>query len=205
MPQSFKQLWFIFLFLLSAIMIQACAKQPYLEITYQLPAPSASQKGYEVYLMVKDNRKDTLLFGPAAQKEFQTFTGIYALTVVGVDKKRSTIGTYQLEQLFEKTLETRLQNMGVEVFKEHIDQKPVLQIDIKTFKIELVNHKWRANVAYEASLTADGKNIVKETVSGKAERVKLVGSKAAQRVVGELFSDIINRLDINRLFDQLIL
>ena len=80
-----------------------------------------------------------------------------------------------------------------------------MQVEIKIFKIDLINRKWKANVSYETSLTADGKNIVKETVSGKAERVKLVGSKAAQEVVGDLFTDMINRLDINRLFDQLIL
>lgn len=199
---SFKYLCITLCLFLSVIMITSCAKQPYMEMAYNLPAPSASQIGSQVCLTVSDVRTDPELFGDAAQKEFQNFTGIYALTVVSVDKKRSSLGAYKLEELFQKTLEIRLENMGAEVLQACGEETPVMQVEIKTFKIELINRKWRANVAYIANLTADGKNIIKETVSGKAERIKLVGSKAAQRVVGELFTDMINRLDINRLFDQ---
>lgn len=190
---------------LGMMMIQTCAKKPYLELTYQLPAPSASQSGRKVCLSVVDARQDKELFGVNAQKEFPNFSGFFHLNVVTLDKKSSQIGAYELEQLFQKTLEKRLQNMGVDVLKKCSEQVPVMQVAIKAFKIDLVDRKWRAGVKYEAGLTADGNSFVKETVSGKAERVKLVGSKAGQTVAGELFTDMINRLNINRLFDQSML
>lgn len=192
----------VFLLFLSMVMLQACAKKPYLELEYQLPAPSAALKASQTCLKVKDIREDPEIFGNAAKKEFENFSGFFSLSVVSVDKKRSQIGAYELAQLFQKTLEKRLQNMGVEVLKECAEGKPVLQAQVKIFKIDLVEGRWRADVSYEAGLTRDGKNIVKEAVSGKAERVKLVGGKAAQRVVGELFTDMINRLDIYRLFAE---
>jgi uncharacterized lipoprotein YajG len=184
------------------MMIQACAKKPYIDLTYQLPAPSASQAGKQVCLSVVDSRQERELFSNTAKKEFENFTGFFNLTVVGIDKKRSQIGAYELEQLFQKTLEQRLQNMGVDVLKACDGQYPTIQVTIKTFKIDLADRKWKAQVSYETSLTTDGKNFIKESVTGKADRVKIVGSKAAQTVVGELFTDMINRLNINRLFDQ---
>lgn len=193
---------FFVLFFGMAMMIQGCAKKPYIDLNYQLPAPSASQKGKKVCLTITDKRQDPDLFGETAGKEFQNFTGFFNLTVVDTDQKSSQVGAFELEQLFQRAMEKRLQNMGIEVLSKCSDQQLAMQVTIKTFKINLANQRWKAQVSYEASLTADGKNFVKETVTGKGERVKLMGTKAAQTVVGELFSDMINRLDINRLFDQ---
>ena len=193
------------LFFFIAMIICGCASKPYLDLTYQLPAPSASQKGNLVCLTVKDARQNKTLFSNAAKKEFQNFNGLFNLSIVDINKKQSQLGTYKIEELFQKTLGKRMQNMGIKVQKGCLDQKPVMQVDIKKFKIDIVNHRWKASVGYEAIFTRDGKKKVKETISGNAERIKIVGSKAAQSVVEELFTDMINRLDINRLFDQSIL
>ena len=58
---------------------------------------------------------------------------------------------------------------------------------------------------YEANLTKDSQIIARETVRGSAERVKIIGSREAEKVVGDLFSDILNRLDIEKLFEQAML
>jgi len=184
------------------LMFQACAQKPYLELAYQLPAPTATQAGKKVCLKVNDVRKDKELFSENAKKEFQNFTGYFNLTIVSTDEKSTQVGAYELQQLFQKTMEKRLQNMGIDVLQECSGLQPIMQVDIKRFKIDLVERKWKARVAYEVSLTPDSKNIIKESVSGNAERGRLVGSKAAEKVVGELFTDMINRLNIDRLFDQ---
>jgi hypothetical protein len=38
--------------------------------------------------------------------------------------------------------------------------------------------------------------------SGEAERLKTVGHGAADKVMSELFTDTVNRLDIRRLFER---
>jgi hypothetical protein len=79
---------------------------------------------------------------------------------------------------------------------------PVFQIKIDRFHIKLVGQKWLADVSYEASLTKDSLLIAREVVSGSAERVKIMGSGGAEKVIGEIFTEMINRLDVERLFAQ---
>lgn len=196
-----KLFWSIFLLLVSTL-IQACAAKPYLAMSYQLPAPSASQIGKKACLTVADTRDSTEIFEDSARKVFKDFNGTFNLTVLSIDDKSRGYGNIELEMLFQKALEERLRNMGIEILSTCSDQQPSMRVEIKIFKINLSSHKWKAKVAYEASLTTDGRKTVKESVTGNAERVKLVGSKAAETAVAGLFTDVINRLDINRLFDQ---
>jgi len=77
-----------------------------------------------------------------------------------------------------------------------------LHIDINRFYISLIGNKWLADVGYKASLMKDGQRIASETVTGSAERPKVVGRGGAEKVIGEIFTDVINQLDIERLFRE---
>jgi hypothetical protein len=59
-----------------------------------------------------------------------------------------------------------------------------------------------ADISYEASLTQDTQLVAREVVTGSAERLKMIGSGGAEKVIGEIFTDMINRLNIERLFQQ---
>ena len=78
----------------------------------------------------------------------------------------------------------------------------VLRIDINQFRINLVGQKWMADVGFEAKLIEGQQTISRETVSASAQQVKIMGSAGAEEVIGEIFTDAINRLNIERLFDQ---
>jgi hypothetical protein len=78
----------------------------------------------------------------------------------------------------------------------------VFQITINQFQINLIGQKWMADISYEASLTQDTQLVAREVVSGSAERLKMIGSGGAEKVIGEIFTDMINRLNIERLFQQ---
>ena len=58
-------------------------------------------------------------------------------------------------------------------------------------------------ISYEAKLLKEGKVLATRTVSGQAERFKLIGRDEADRAMGEIFSDMINRLDVVGLFKSL--
>jgi hypothetical protein len=66
----------------------------------------------------------------------------------------------------------------------------------------LIGQKWMADISYEASLTQDTQLVAREVVTGSAERLKVMGSGGAEKVIGEIFTDMINRLNIERLFQQ---
>jgi hypothetical protein len=42
--------------------------------------------------------------------------------------------------------------------------------------------------------------LASQLISGKAERVKLIGRGAAEKVIGEIFSEIVNKMDVYKLF-----
>jgi hypothetical protein len=205
MKNRFRFIRYIGLAAFLAISTASCAKKSYINVAYQLPAPSASLMGKKIRLEVKDLRSNTEIFGAPAKEEFKYFTGLFSLSVVDVDKQSTVIGAYELVALFRQTLKTRLENMGVQVADSGHQDLPLMEVAVKSFKIDLVGRTWKADVSYEASLTRDNRLIAREAVSGSAERVKLMGSGAAERIIGELFSELINRLDIQRLFAQAML
>jgi hypothetical protein len=75
-----------------------------------------------------------------------------------------------------------------------------MAVHLNEFRLSLSKNKWVATVGYKVSLSGDPNTVVSETISGSAERVKVVGSGAAEKVLGEIFSDSLNRLDVVALF-----
>jgi hypothetical protein len=57
-------------------------------------------------------------------------------------------------------------------------------------------------MAYEARLMKEGELRTKQMKSGEGERLKLLGRKEADTVVGETFTDMVNQLNVERLFQQ---
>jgi hypothetical protein len=104
--------------------------------------------------------------------------------------------------LFETAMKQRLQKLGVEVAGSPSPSVPLFLVKINQFRINLVGQKWLADVSYEVSLTQEKQLVAREVVTGSAERVKIMGSGGAEKVIGEIFTDMINRLNIERLFEQ---
>lgn len=188
------------LFILLATM--GCSKKSYIDIYYMLPHLSNSLAGKKVYLEIKDFRKDKVIFTKAASENFNYFTGLFSLTLKEDRKKDLLLGAYELPNIYEEAFKQRLKTLGIDLVKEKSNEVQTFEVVLKEFKIDLVKHKWVADVSYEASLIKDSQVIAREIVRGKTERFKLIGSREAEKAISELFSEIINKLDINRLFGQ---
>lgn len=188
--------------LLVSLSLFSCAKKSYIDVDYQLPAVGDTLTGRTVFVETRDTRSDTRIFNARAQDKFKYFTGLFALALTLPDDQQKTLGAYELPMLFETALKKRLQKLGVETTTGPSRDIPVFQIKINQFHIKLVGQKWLADVSYEASLTKDSLLIAREVVSGSAERVKIMGSGGAEKVIGEIFTEMINRLNIERLFAQ---
>ncbi|WP_372681207.1 hypothetical protein [Desulfosarcina sp.] len=180
----------------------ACAKKPYIDVDYRLPSAADTLSGRTVYVETRDLRSDTEIFNKRANENFEHFTGLFTLSLVTPDDQSKILGAYALPKLFEMALTQRLKNLGVAVADAPSRSAPVFQIDINQFHINLVGQKWMADISYEVSLTQNSQLVAREVVSGSAERLKVMGSGGAEKVIGEIFTDMINRLNIERLFQQ---
>ncbi len=188
--------------LLVATLCFSCAKKSYIDVDYRLPATADSLTGRTVFIETRDLRSETEIFNKRAKENFEHFTGLFSLSLIMPDDQSKILGAYPLPKLFETALKQRLQKLGVAASTSPSPSIPVFQININQFHINLVGQKWMADISYEVSLTQDTQLVAREVVSGSAERLKVMGSGGAEKVIGEIFTDMINRLNIERLFQQ---
>jgi hypothetical protein len=187
--------------LLIAALIGACASKSYINLTYNLPVATDDLKGKRVFLDCKDQRTDKKMFGPKAQAEFKHFTGLFSLSV-DQGKKPFVAGAFDLTSLFNEAFNRRLKNLGTEVIPTKEKATPVIEINIKKFHLDLVDRKWVTSIRYEARLLKDSRLMATENISADAERVKVIGSGDAEKILGEIFTDSVNRLNLRKLLDQ---
>jgi uncharacterized lipoprotein YajG len=180
----------------------ACAKNSYIDVSYHLPPAAGTLAGHTVFIETRDLRSNTEVFNARAKADFEDFTGLFSLSVNTPDEQQSVVGAYTLPKLFETALKRRLQNQGVEIAKQQSAEIPVFRITINRFRINLIGQKWKTDISYEASLTRNSQLTARETVTGNAERLKLIGSGGAEKVLSGIFTEMINRLNIEQLFQQ---
>jgi hypothetical protein len=81
------------------------------------------------------------------------------------------------------------------------NDSPVVVIVVKKFFLDLVKHNWIGRIAYDAKLLVDGRVKVTRSIEGSARRLNALGRADADTLVGELFTDCVNRLDLHGLFE----
>ena len=188
--------------LLVAALCFSCAKKSYIDVDYRLPTTADTLTGRTVFVETRDLRSETEIFNKRAKDKFEHFTGLFALSLAMPEDQHKVLGAYTVPLLFETALKQRLQALGVKTTGEPSPEVPTFQIKINQFSIKLIGQKWLADVSYEASLTQDTQLVAREVVTGSAERLKVMGRGGAEKVIGEIFTEMINRLDIEQLFQQ---
>lgn len=188
--------------LIAATLSCSCAKKAYIDVDYRLPPGSGTLDGRTVFVETRDLRSDTEIFNARAKEKFDHFTGRFALSLQMADGQQKLLGAYTLPILFETALKQRLQKLGVTVNENPSADIPVFQIKIHRFNIHLVGQKWLADISYGVNLAQATQKVAREVVTGSAERLKVMGSGGAEKVVGEIFTEMINQLNIERLFQQ---
>jgi ABC-type uncharacterized transport system auxiliary subunit len=183
--------------------IGACSSdKQFLIINYQLPAPSEALTGKRVQLTVTDDRADKAFLSDSARKSLLSFNDTYSLVVLKQDGSGNLLGVYDLAQLLSQIFTQRMTNMGMQVVPTAESADFKLEIKLKEFKLDLASQKWVANMNYQADLLKDESVRAMETVSGSAERLRLLKKSDAEKVLGELLTDMANKLDLVRLFQQ---
>jgi len=187
---------------LLGVLVVACATKSYINVIYRLPLSSYDLKGKKVFLEIKDVRSVKTIFSEKAKTKFKNFTGLFMFSLSEGGKKNFIVGAFDLPSLFKEAFSRRLENMGIEVLTEPKKTDPVIEIVMQNFLLDLVDRKWVAEISYEARLIKDNKLLATETISGNAERFKVFSQGDAEKVLGEIFTTVVNRLDFRKLFQQ---
>lgn len=188
------------LFLLTGVV--SCATVPELNVSYRLPPKSDELKGKKVFFGFEDVRKSKDLIGGGARESFKNFSGNISFSLARGDEPGFKMGVYDIPSLFREVFERRLEYLGVEVVSSRTESEIEMVIVLKDFLLDLIDRKWTVTIAYEARVRKDGEVLASQMISGEAERLKLVGRGDADKVMGEIFTDMVNRLDVARLFQQ---
>ena len=179
-----------------------CASTSYIEVTYQLPAPQQSIAPRTVSLQVVDKRPADTIAGPHSKEELEHFTGLFSLYMTRTGKDPLLIGAFDLTALFREAFKQRFTSEGITVLDQPADDQPVVEIQLNEFILDRDGKNWTATLAYKAITRKANRVLTTQTVSGEAERLKLVGTRDAEKLLGEIFSDMVNRLDPVKLFNH---
>lgn len=189
-------------FMAILMLASACASSNVLNVKYRLPPQVGISPAPTVTIAVADERKTDAFLTPSARNELEGFTGVYALTVTPPAGSDELKGAYTLDSLFKEILRHRMAAAGVKVAAPGSAADAEIKLVLKEFQLDYGDRKWNTTVAYRAQLFKNGAMLSEQTVNGSAERVFLSGKRDADRVVGELLSDAINKLDVALLFNQ---
>ncbi|MBL7213676.1 MAG: hypothetical protein ISS61_14995 [Desulfobacteraceae bacterium] len=180
----------------------SCASIPELQIDYRLPPRSDRLRDKKVVLKIVDARKNKGILNPGARKKLEGFSGNFSLSVAGYKGKGVTIGIFQVKSMIREVLKRRLENLGLTVLFNKSHGVPQLLFVLKEFFLDLEGERWVAKMSYEARLLRDGGFMASQELNGQAERYELVGREEADVAVGEIFTDLVNRLDVAGLFQK---
>jgi hypothetical protein len=186
--------------ILLLLVLAACASTDYLPVRYQLPDRSDSLAGKQVALRVVDLRRQKTIFGPEMRQTFRHFTGHFFLSVARGEQQGMALGAFDLSGLFHQAMVQRLAQAGVIVVDRTSDEVPEITVTLTQFLLDHDSTRWTARVDYRSELSGAAGSTAVQNVSGTEERFRLIGSKDVERVVSDIFTTMINRLDLAKLF-----
>jgi len=199
MISFYRRITAISIILFIGILSSSCASKNFLTVKYQLPPQAVERKEIKVALAVKDIREDPGIATKSAKMALKNFTEHFALIVAQENKNDRLVGAFSLSSMIREVFKHRLENAGVVVAAEEDPLTPLVEIVLKEFKIDLQNRKWIITMNYQANLVKQDRIAAGQTVTGSAERMRVVSSKDAEIILGELVSDVANKLNLNEL------
>lgn len=188
--------------LILLILTGACSNKPFLIVQYQLPAPTDTLADKEVSQVITDNRETKVFLGENAKKSFRDFNETYSLVVLKEDGSGNLLGVYDIDALLAEIFKQRLNNLGLQVSPPATQSEYEFEIKLEEFKLDLAGRKWVVNMSYQANLSKNSRLLAMESVNGSAQRLKVMGRGDAEKLLGELLTDMVNKLDLVKLFQQ---
>jgi len=179
---------------------QACSSIAYIQLNDRLPAKANALEGRKVFLAVEDERKTKEFAGRGVKREFDNFSETLSYSVRKGTEPPLKLGLYDAPSLVKEAFRLRIENEGVEIVPEKKASQVELVFVLQEFSLDLIDRTWKVRLGYEARLVKNGAVLSKQFATGEAERLKIIGTEQADVVVGDLFADVMNRLNVAKLF-----
>ena len=106
--------------------------------------------------------------------------------------------------LFKEAFSRRLQHEGWGLASGRTEANRHLSLSLRYFLLDLADGMWVVKVEFEAAAIQNGKVLATQIINGEAERYRLMGRQQASEVAGELFTDVVNKLDLGMLFEKAV-
>lgn len=188
--------------LLVGLALSACASTSYIGIDYGLPPAGKAMTGRQVFVQATDQRPSAETLAPSAKADFEHFTGLFSFSVKKADEKPIIVGAFDVPALFKAAFNRRLEDLGAVVTDRAGSESVTVDIAIEAFMLEKEGRQYRAKLTYTAELSHPAGKTVTKTISGSAERMKITGKRDMETLLGEIFTDTVNQLDLPGLFRE---
>jgi hypothetical protein len=186
--------------LVALFFIQACSSIAYVQLNDRLPLKALALEGKKAFLSVEDERKNKDFAGGGVKRDFENFSETLAYSVQKGTEPALKMGLYDVASLVKEAFRVRVENEGVGIVSERKADQVELILALQDFSLDLVNRNWKVKIGYEIRLTKNGAVLAKQFANGEAERLKIMGTEQADAVVGDLFADVMNRMNVAKLF-----
>ena len=188
------------IFIFSSFLLLGCATIPQLKVNYRLPPKNDTLSGKKVTLVTEDARESTEFLTPTAYEAFKDFSGNISLSVAKDNQAPVDVGLFRPLFTVKEGFKRRLENEGVEVEYFESGEEIKFVVILNNFELDLVEKKWIVEMGCEVRLMKGNRFLASQSVSGRGERIKMLGIDEAGILVGDVFTDLINRVDIEGLF-----
>jgi len=197
--ESLNQGWILGI-LVALLFTQSCSSIAYVQLNDRFPAKAAALAGKKAFLSVEDERKTKEFAGRGVKREFDNFSETLAYSVQKGTEPVLKLGLYDAASLVKEAFRVRVESEGVEIVTERKAGQVELVLALQEFSLDLVGRNWKVKFGYEVRLLKDGALLAKQFANGEAERLRLMGTEQADAVVGDLFADVMNRMNVAKLF-----
>jgi len=187
-------------FFAAFLFTQACSSIAYVQLNDRVPAKALAPEGKKAFLSVEDERKTKEFAARGVKREFDNFSENIAYSVQKGTEPALKLGLYDAASLVKEAFRVRVESEGVEILPERKPGQVELVLALQEFSLDLVNRNWKVKFGYEVRLIKNGAVLAKQFANGEAERLKLMGTDQADAVVGDLFADVMNRMNVAKLF-----
>ncbi len=183
-------------------LLASCASNPALRINYELTPETNQYKNKKVSLAFKDGRTEKTILNQEALERLDNFNYTYEFAIASENNDSPVLGTFKLSELYKEAFTLRLKNLGVEVAPKN-EAIPEIVLVLNEYKLTLDERNWTISLNLAANFYKNDRLFSKEKIVTSAERAGLMARKSvAEQITSEIFSEIVNKLDLKKLFEK---
>ncbi len=174
----------------------SCAARPTIRVDYLMNPTSDALAAKKVAVRVVDERESKETLSASAKGKLKDFTGYFSLALSG---SQTPVGIYEPAELFETAMKSKMENMGMVVPPLAGGDLPVVEVAVKDFFLDLADFKWELTLNIDVRFWRDNMVTAEQSVNGRAERVRFPSDAHPDKVLGEIFTDVMARVDLENL------